>query len=166
MAKISQKIDKLTNSIVNIVTGDSFETEVIKVEKNELKSLKKGWKFDWNKEYSKGTVYKLTIKGNTNIVQGLMCLIDGRDHIFMSLIESAPFNYGKNKIYQGVPGNLVAYACKLSFEKGYDGFVAFEPKTNLVEHYQKTLKAIKITETRMAIETNAANFLIQTYYNK
>jgi len=129
MAKISQKIDSLTNSIVNIVTGDSFDTDVTKVEKSELKTLKKAWKFDWYKEFSQGTVFKLTIKDNPNIIQGLMSLIDGKDHVFMRLIESAPFNQGKNKMYEGVPGNLVAYACKLAFDNGYDGYVAFEPKT-------------------------------------
>jgi len=165
MAKISQKIDKLTNSIVNVVSGDSFDTIVIKAEKTELHVLK-DWKFNWYKEYSQGNVVKLTIKDNSNIIQGLMSLVDGKDHIFMRLIENAPFNVGKSKIYEGVPGNLVAYACKLSFKYGYDGFVAFEPKTNLIEHYHKTLKAVKITNSRMAIDTNAAMFLMQKYYNK
>lgn len=166
MAKISQTIDRLTNSIVNIVTGDSFDTEVNEVKKSELKNLQKAWKFNWYDEYSKGTVYKLTIKENLNIIQGLICLIDGKDHIFISLLESSPFNFGKNKMYEGVPGNLVAFACKLSFEKGYEGYVAFEPKTNLFDHYSKTLKAVKITSKRMAIDTNAANYLVKTYFKK
>jgi hypothetical protein len=51
----------------------------------------------------------------------------------MHLIESAKFNKGKNKIYIGVPGNLVAFACKLSFDKGYDGYLAFDAKTVLVK---------------------------------
>ncbi len=33
------------------------------------------------------------------------------------LIVSAKFNKGKNKIYAGVPGNLVAFACKMAFDK-------------------------------------------------
>jgi hypothetical protein len=40
----------------------------------------------------------------------------------MHLIESAPFNKGKNKVYAGVPGNLVAFACKLSFQRGFEGY--------------------------------------------
>jgi len=46
MAKISQKVDKLTNSIVNRLSGDSFDTDVVELQKAELKNLKKGWKFD------------------------------------------------------------------------------------------------------------------------
>lgn len=36
------------------------------------------------------------------------------------------FQFGKNKLYEGVPGNLVAFACKLSFQRGGEGFVSFE----------------------------------------
>jgi hypothetical protein len=57
----------------------------------------------------------------------------------MHLIESAPFNIGKEKTYLGVPGNLVAFACKLSFQRGGDGYVSFLSKTKLIEHYEKNL---------------------------
>jgi len=53
----------------------------------------------------------------------------------MHLIESNLFNRGVKKVYFGVPGNLVAFACKLSFDKGYDGYVSFESKTKLITHY-------------------------------
>jgi hypothetical protein len=59
----------------------------------------------------------------------------------MHLLESASFNKGKNKIYNGVAGNLVAYACKVSFQHGNDGFVSFTSKTQLISHYENTLGA-------------------------
>jgi len=59
----------------------------------------------------------------------------------MDLLESAPFNIGQNKLYEGVAGNLVAHACKVSFQKGFDGFVASTAKTQLIKHYEKTLDA-------------------------
>jgi hypothetical protein len=43
---------------------------------------------------------------------------DKGDHIFVNLIENAPFNIGKKKLYEGVPGNLFAFACKLSWIMG------------------------------------------------
>ena len=52
----------------------------------------------------------------------------------MHLVESAPFNKGKEKIYSGVPGNLVAFACKLSFQRGNEGNIAFISKTQLIDH--------------------------------
>lgn len=86
--------------------------------------------------------------------------------IYMRLVETAPHNFGKNKVYEGVLGNLVAYACKVSFAKGYDGFIAFDAKTNLISHYSKSLKAKLISGSRMFIDTEAANYLVNTYFNK
>ena len=79
------EIDKLTNSIENTVTGDSFQTEVSLITKDDLAKIKKEktWLFDWNKEYNKNNcqVYKLTIKNNPQIIQGLVCLEVMRDHV-------------------------------------------------------------------------------------
>lgn len=84
----------------------------------------------------------------------------------MHLIESAKFNKGKQKIYTGVPGNLVAFACRRSFEKGYDGYLAFDAKTVLIKHYQQTLYATHFRGTKMMIETHAAIRLINQYFKK
>jgi hypothetical protein len=43
------------------------------------------------------------------------------DHVYMHLIESAPFNPGRNKVYIGVTGNLVEIVCRISFDRGFDG---------------------------------------------
>lgn len=86
------------------------------------------------------------------------------DHIFMNLLESAPFNIGKEKLYEGVAGNLVAYACKVSFQKGYDGFVAFTAKSNLIKHYEESLGAYHFRNQRMIIDTNSAKFLVTKYF--
>lgn len=59
----------------------------------------------------------------------------------MHLIESAKFNKGKMKVYLGVPGNLVAYVCKLSVYKSYEGFLAFDAKSVLIKHYEQSLHA-------------------------
>ena len=58
-------IDKITNSIENAVTGDSFQTEVSIINKTDSKtnSDKKLWLFDWKSEHRdlKREVFKLTI---------------------------------------------------------------------------------------------------------
>jgi len=78
----------------------------------------------------------------------------------MHLIESAKFNKGKQKIYSGVRGNLVAFACKLAFKNVYDGYLAFDAKTVLIKHYQETLFGTHFKGTKMMIETPAASRLI------
>jgi hypothetical protein len=82
----------------------------------------------------------------------------------MNLLESAPFNIGKNKLYEGVAGNLVAFACKLSFQKGFDGYVAFTSKTNLIKHYEENLGAYHFKSQRMILEPIASKKLVEKYF--
>ena len=161
-------IDKLTNSIENVVSGDSFQTEISILNLEDIKTIsrKNGWVFDWKLEFRNPIkeVYKLTIIGNPNIIQGLVCVEVKSDHVFMHLIESAPFNKGKNKVYNGVPGNLVAFACKLSFQRGFQGAISFLSKSQLIEHYEKTLGAFHLSNRVMIIETKEALKLIGKYF--
>lgn len=161
-------VDKLTNSIQNTISGDSFETEVSRFTNIDLKQAtkKNGWKFNWKQELSDNTkeVYKLSIVNNSNIIQGIISISIKHDHVYISLIESAPFNLGRNKVYDGVAGNLVAFACKLSFQRGFDGFVSFTAKTKLIEHYEKTLGAYHFGNQLMIVETKASALLVEKYF--
>jgi hypothetical protein len=167
---IDIEIDKLTNSIENVTTGDSFQTDIIITDQNDFKSItiKEGWLFNWTDEFKKPDrdVYKLTIVNNQKVIQGLISLSVRTDHVYMHLIESAPFNKGKNKVYTGVPGNLVAFACKLSFQRGFEGYLSFLSKTKLIDHYEKTLGAIHTGGQLMVINTNAALKLTNKYFDK
>ena len=162
-------IDKLTNSIENAITGEVFDTEIARLGSLDVKHLREqGWQFNWQKEVRDKSkeIYKLTTVNNPTIIHGLVSIEDKQDHIFMHLIESAKFNKGKNKSYFGVPGNLVAFACSVSFEKGYEGFLAFDAKTSLIKHYELSLKAKHFRGQRMFIETSVALELVSRYFKK
>ena len=60
---------------------------------------KNNWQFDWKLElkYPERDVFKLAIVNNESIVQGLISLEVKQDHVYMHLVESAPFNKGKSK---------------------------------------------------------------------
>jgi len=160
-------IDKLTNSIENTLTGEVFDTEIVKLTSVDAKQIQKAeWQFNWHTELKDKTkeVYELTTVNNLTIIQGLVSIEDKQDHIFMHLIESAKFNKGKSKVYFGVPANLVAYACKISMDKGYEGFLAFDAKSALIRHYEQSLHATHFRGLRMFIETSAALRLISLYF--
>jgi len=161
-------IDKLTNSIQNTISGDSFSTDVSRLTKADLKQVTKkiGWNFNWNDELKNNTreVYKLTIINNPNIIQGLLSFTIKADHLYMNLIESAPFNLGRRKLYEGVPGNLVAFACKVSFQNGFEGFLSFTAKTKLIEHYERSLGAFHFGNQLMIIQTTVAQKLVDKYF--
>jgi hypothetical protein len=113
-------IDKLTNSIENSTSGEIFKTSVDLVPISELCELmsNNSWNFDWLSENDNNDrlIYKLTTIEDADTIQGLISLKIEEDHVFVSLIENAPFNIGKEKRYKGVPANVSAYACKLSWD--------------------------------------------------
>ncbi len=135
---------------------------------SDLKQVtkKNGWNFNWKAELNdeKREVYKLTISNNSTIIQGLLSLSLERDHIYINLLENAPFNIGRNKLYEGVAGNLVAHACKISFQNGHEGFVSFTAKTKLISHYQKTLGAYTLGGQKMILPTDASKLLVEKYF--
>lgn len=167
-AHLSFVVDRLTNSILNTISGDSFITDVLRLTTTDLKQItkKNGWNFSWKAELANNQreVFKLTIVNNADIIQGLLSISIEPDHVYMHLVENAPFNIGQSKLYEGVAGNLVAHACKISFQHGFDGFVSFTAKTKLIAHYQKTLGAYILSGPRMIIPTNSAQILVDKYF--
>lgn len=161
-------VDKLTDSIVNVKTGESFQTEVKCLLKPDLKQIKKNnqWNFNWEEEMGNNLseVYKLVISSSPDVIQGLVSFSIRKDHIYMNLVESAPFNLGRGKMYEGVPGNLVAFCCKVSFERGYDGFLSFTSKTRLIEHYENSLGAQHFGNRLMIINSITARKLVDKYF--
>ena len=124
------------------------------------------WQFNWRTELKneKREVYAIVTKENPAILHGIMSIEDSGDHFFLHLIESASFNKGQTKLYAGVAPNLVAFACKKSFEKGYSGSLAFVAKTAIVKHYEATLGAKRFAGNRMLIETKEAYALVTRYF--
>ena len=167
-AGLSFEIDRLTRSIENVVTGDSLPTVVVPLTNADLKLVtrKNGWLFNWKQELRvmERSIHKLTIVGNPTVIQGLVSLEDRPDHLYMHLVENAPFNLGRNKVYAGVLGNLVAFGCKLAFENGHEGNLAFDSKTALMQHYHETIGAEHVGGLRMVIDTPAALKLLNKYY--
>ena len=136
--QIDFEIDKLTNSIENAISGEVFDTHISQI--SETREIKKSdWVFEWHSEIKSNSksVYCLTTLNNQKIIQGLISITDKGDHIFMDLIESAKFNKGKGKLYKGVAGNLVAFACKTSFEKAMKELYRLLQKHNLLTITQK-----------------------------
>jgi hypothetical protein len=169
---LSFEVDKITESIELAKTGERFETVVSLVKEQDLKTITKakGWKFNWKHEYKQELrqVYKLATLKEPDLIQGVVSLetLKSEKFIFMHLIENAPFNIGKEKLYHGVCANLVAYGCKLSVEYGFEGYLSFDAKTVLIEHYEKTLGAMRIGSQRMVIDRASAFKLICKYFSK
>lgn len=170
--EIDIEIDGLTNCLVKRASGEECDTQYRLISKTITKAeaenlIKEGWLFDWSIPHSLGfEIYELLL-GGTEERQGMIALKHIRDQLYthVDIVESAPKNRGKNGVYQGVGAHLFAIACKLSWDVGNEGFVQFKAKSNLVEHYQKTLNAQNIDEQNMFIDSYAALNLIKKYFS-
>jgi hypothetical protein len=165
--KLDFVIDKLTSSIENTLTGERFETDIVRLYSMDSRLIKKkDWDFDWRDELKKTEreIYGLTTHENPEIIHGLISLSDNVDHVQMHLLENAAFNRSRSKIYSGVAANLAAFACKLSFERGFGGAIAFVAKSALMDHYEKSLGAKRFAGHRMFIDTRDAYILVKRYF--
>ena len=139
----------------------------IKYSKNEFKK----WLFDWSKTEKKGyKILALYVEGD-NRIQGAISIRENPQNmsIEIDIVESAPFNSSynkkvKDKEYNGVGICLFVEVCKRSFKNGYDGYVEFTAKSNLVKYYMDNMRAIPIDAQRMYMNTSGAKWLIEKYY--
>ena len=142
---------KLVKIDIDLLTQCLIRTKDNKIVKTEVKEINtqyynfKDWEFNWIEESKK------------------------RNKIAPFNNRHNPKNILKSKEYLGVGGHLFAEIARISFEKGYDGYVSFLAKTNLIEHYKKTLGAkqlsyIEIIE--MYIDDEASTKLVKKYYCK
>ena len=135
------------------------------------KSGFKNWLFDWSKTEKKAyKILVLYVEGD-NRIQGAISIRENLQNrtIEIDIVESAPFNSSynkkiKDKEYIGVAICLFVEVCKRSFENGYDGYVEFTAKSNLVKYYMDNMRAIPIDAQRMYINTSGAKWLIEKYY--
>ena len=139
----------------------------IKYSKNEFKK----WLFDWSKTEKKGyKILALYVEGD-NRIQGAISIRENPQNmsIEIDIVESAPFNSSynkkvKDKEYNEVGICLFTEVCKRSFDLGYDGYVEFIAKSNLVKYYMDNMRAIPIDTQRMYINTSGARWLVEKYY--
>lgn len=164
---IDLEIDKLTNSIEEAATGKPVATWVGRVLPEDKLIRPADWRFDWLSELAghRREIYALTAEPHPGIPQGLVSIEDKGDHIHMHLLESARFNQGKAKLFLGVPANLVAHACRISFLRGHGGFVTFVAKTKLRQHYIDTLGAEVLRGDRLYIGPAKAMELVERYFS-
>ncbi len=165
-------IDELTECVREVKTGVIVQTEVVPLTWEIAKNIhkKNGWRFDWKAEFKKNEnqFFYLKTCSHDDRIQGLIAVkpMLERKLVFMRLIETAPHNYGSKKEYKGVPGNLVAYTCKMSFDLGMEGYVYFIAKTKMINHYEVELGAEVISrrENTMMIRTVNALKLVNLYF--
>jgi len=128
------------------------------------KKLKKdGWSFDWDKSF--GAISQKIAYIENDKIQGLVEFEEVPSSLYNIIyrIELSPENIGKNKQIDNVAGTLFAYVAKDSLDAGFEGFVVFDSKTILMDHYVEKYGAKVLFGNRLYFDTNASKALIKKY---
>ncbi len=149
----------------NIKTGESLRSAIEAVLQSDFKLIAKSKEFDFDWEVEKeNELYKIFLVNAEDEILGIMSLIDIPEEyrIHLNLIEIGKSNRGKGKVIDLIAGSLLAFGCRLSFARGYFGFLSLHPKTKLIELYQNKY-GFRQYGRLLAVEEEASKALIQKY---
>ena len=150
--------------LINLITQESYEAQISPLHTDDYETLANSSQFDFDWDKEKGfQMYKLTLKDEEEIL-GLMSLIDVpyELRIHLNLIESAKKHQGRDKKLEGIPGCLIAFATRIAFNQGYNGFVSLTPKTKLIDYYTQQYGFSQYGRN-LAIDGEASMNLIKIY---
>lgn len=82
------------------------------------------------------------------------------------MAEANPKNVGSEGRYKGVGAHLFSIASRLSLDLGYDGYVTFISKTDLIQHYIDELHAEVLFGSNMQLKPEASKRLVEIYDKK
>lgn len=165
------EVDELTPCLRRLSDNKIINTTVSDVSPTREEFA--DWEFDWTLPEKDGFTVRAIKANGDDRIQGLVALKpDVRNSaVLIDIVEAAPFNNPHNskftgKEYAGVGGHLFAEAVRESYKQGFDGFVYFRAKSDLIEHYEKELGAVLMNprERIMAIDERSAKKLYERYY--
>jgi signal-transduction protein with cAMP-binding, CBS, and nucleotidyltransferase domain len=149
---------------VEVLTGKSYQIEVLPVENSDFKSLTQSrYAFDWTKE-KKEEVYKLVLQGQKDIL-GLISIerIPSEWRIHIRLLTVSIENKGKGKTLENIAGNLIAYIAKIAVaDFGEMACISLRPKSAIAQHYVDKYE-MKVTGMTLSLEAPEIMNLINQY---
>ena len=146
-------------------TGLNHSVRIEPIEDADFKRIdaQRYW-FSWRKE-KKFSIWKLTIEGTDDIL-GLMSLnfIEEEKRVEIRLLACSRENVGKGKIFSGIAGCLIAYACRQAILQYPDApCVSLVPKTRLRQYYINRYGMIDAGLSLCLLEVGLINII--TKYN-
>lgn len=161
--------------IIDIELDIEVQAEITKATKKDIKMISKAktFVFDWriyerSDEYE---IFKLCIE-ETKEILGLMCLKDwperGHKYVEVVTLELRSDQIGRRKKYTRMAGCLFAFAARVSFQKGHDGWLMLIAKTKTAPVFEKEygffhLGTINSLAPKMASGSDNSEWLISEY---
>jgi len=150
--------------ITQVKTGKNHEIVIERVKDADYKTMTKArYFFNWKTE-KKNWVYKLRLNNEEHIL-GLMSIVNMEEEqrFEIKLIAVSKENRGKHRVYDGIIGNLITFACREVIRLyHFEGAVSLVPKTKLKAHYQKKYGMLD-TGWHLLLQGRALTKLIHKY---
>ncbi len=150
--------------IIEISTKKEYSVEILPVESDDYKYIKKDrYFFNWKTEKEE-EVYKLRIIGSNDIL-GLVSIerIPQEWRLHIRLLSVSKENKGKEKQFDNITGNLIAHVAKIAVrEYGELACVSLKPKIQIVKHYIEKYN-MNATGVTLSIEVPEIIDLINKY---
>lgn len=151
-------------NVIETSSGKSHTVEINPVEDDDYKTLRKSrFFFDW-KEEKAHEVYKLQLSGTSEIL-GLISLenIPEEWRVHIRLLTVSKGNRGKEKQFDRIAGNLIAYAARIAIKEYAEyACVSLRPKSHVAQHYIDKYN-MKLTGMTLSIEVPEILDLINHY---
>ena len=155
--------------VLNTTSKKLVNAEIVPAVLSDMPYEKDGWNFNWRTLFNDQNTrtYVLRRKHTADQIDGVLQLRVVHGMMLMNNIELSPDNIGTTKKHDFVAGCLIAYACRESFslDGDYKGFLVFESKTELIDHYTYKYGAALIRGQRMFIGAQQGIRLIEYYLN-
>lgn len=154
-------------NVLDTVSGEKHAIEILPVEETDFKSITKSrYFFNWKTE-KEFEVYKLRISG-ANEILGLISLerIPDEWRVHIRLLTVSKENKGREKLYENIAGNLIAYAGKIAINDYAEyACVSLRPKLQIAAHYINTYN-MRTTGMTLSLEAPEIIALINLYDNE
>ncbi len=151
-------------NVRELATGKTYPIDILSIEKSDYKLLTSSrYFFNWREEENHET-YKLVIRGQEDIL-GLVSIdrIPNEWRIHIRLLTVSKENKGKNKKYDKIAGNLLAFVSKLAVKNyGELACISLLSKSSIVKHYINKYN-MKITGKTLSLEVPEIIDLINKY---
>jgi hypothetical protein len=150
--------------IEDVQTGQLFPVEILLASAEDIRSIGPGWRFDWLAEVRKREVYKVRMIKDPNAMLGLMSVLPQSGFVEIALLESDPLHVGRRKQLKGIAGSLIAFAARLSYRLGNEGFLRLTSKTQLIAHYERAYGFVRQGRSHyMILDSDAAQTVIANF---
>lgn len=151
--------------VVDVETGVLYPVEISRIDSTDFKSLNsERCFFDWESEKSY-EIYKLCLSVSKKDILGLISLerISDEWRVHIRLLTVSKENKGKEKQYDRITGNLLAYAAKIAAEEYAEmACLSLKPKSQIAKHYIETY-GMNITGMTLSLEFPEIVGLINKY---